>query len=200
MYRVFDRKFGKEIVVIQPGEHYVTTNPEEGIATVLGSCIAVCLTDTYARIRGMNHFMLPGDLRNEEIYRSRSGRYGMFAMETLINEMMKRGARREHLTAKMFGGAHLLNFRRTDGNISETNIVFARTYLAFEEIPIMATDVGGTTGRKIIFLDGEGGRVLVKRLAPENTPEFLDAENRYKAFLFRKRKDEMSGGVTLFER
>jgi len=200
VYRVFDRKIGKEVVVIQPGEHYVTSDTAEGIATVLGSCIAVCLIDARSRIRGMNHFMLPGDLRNEEIYQSRSGRYGMFAMETLINEMMKRGAHREHLSAKMFGGAHLLNFRRTDGNIPETNIVFARTYLAFEEIPLTANDVGGTAGRKIIFLDGEGGRVLVKRLAPEHTPEFLDAENRYKALLFRKRKDDLSGGVTLFER
>jgi len=200
VYRTYDRKLEKEIVVIQPGEHYVTSEQREGIATVLGSCIAVCLTDAVTRIRGMNHFMLPGDIRNEEIYRSRSGRYGMFAMESLINEMMKRGARREHLAAKMFGGAHLLNFRRGDGNIPDANIVFTRTYLAFEEIPLAANDVGGTAGRKIIFLDGEGGRVLVKRLAPDSAPEFLDAENRYKATLLRTRKDELSGGMTLFER
>lgn len=197
MYRAFDRKLKKELVVIQPGECYVTADPNESIATVLGSCIAVCLSDTHAQIRGMNHFMLPGDIRNEEIYRSRSGRYGMFAMEKLINEMMKRGAHREHLIAKVFGGAHLLRFRRSDGNIPEANIVFARTYLAFEEIPLVASDVGGTTGRKIIFL--EGSRVLVKKLQPDSAPDFLDAENRYKATLLHTRKEEISGGLTLFE-
>jgi len=197
MYRTFDRKLRKELVVIQPGEHYVTADQNESIATVLGSCIAVCLTDTRSKIRGMNHFMLPGDIRNEEIFQSRSGRYGMFAMEKLINDMMKCGARREQLIAKVFGGAHLLRFRRSDGNIPEANIVFARTYLAFEEIPLVASDVGGTTGRKIIFL--EGSRVLVKKLLPSGSPDFLDAENRYKVTLLHTRKEELSGGVTLFE-
>ncbi len=200
MYRSFNRRFDREIVIIQPGEYYVTDSAAEGIATVLGSCVAVCLMDSRSRIRGMNHFMLPGDFRNEEIYQSRSGRYGMFAMESLINEMMKRGAKRENLAAKIFGGAHVLNFRRSDGNIPDANILFARTYLAFEEIKLAASDVGGSTGRKIIFFDDADGRVLVKRLAPDSVVEFLDEENRYKATMLKKKKEEMSGGVTLFDK
>ncbi|HOW52676.1 MAG TPA: chemotaxis protein CheD [bacterium] len=200
MYRSFNRKFEREIVVIQPGEYYVTDSAAEGIATVLGSCVAVCLIDARAHIRGMNHFMLPGDFRNEEIYQSRSGRYGMFAMESLINEMMKRGAKRENLTAKIFGGGHVLNFRRSDGNIPDANILFAKTYLAFEEIKLAASDVGGNTGRKIIFLDDSNGRVLVKKLAPDSVVEFLDEENRYKATMLKKKKEEMSGGMTLFDK
>jgi len=200
VYRSFNRKFEREIVVIQPGEYYVTDSAAEGIATVLGSCVAVCLIDARAHIRGMNHFMLPGDFRNEEIYQSRSGRYGMFAMESLINEMMKRGAKRENLTAKIFGGGHVLNFRRSDGNIPDANILFAKTYLAFEEIKLAASDVGGNTGRKIIFLDDSNGRVLVKKLAPDSVVEFLDEENRYKATMLKKKKEEMSGGMTLFDK
>jgi len=200
VYRSFNRKLGKEIVIIQPGEFYVTDAPDEGIATVLGSCVAVCLLDTGSTVRGMNHFMLPGDFRNEEIYQSRSGRYGMFAMESLINEMMKRGAKRESLVAKIFGGAHVLNFRRSDGNIPDANISFTQTYLAFEEIRLAASDIGGTTGRKVIFL-GEGtGRVLVKKLSPESTSQYIDEENRYKAKILRKKKEEMSGSITLFEK
>ena len=200
MYRSFNRRFDREVVIIQPGEHYVTDSAAEGIATVLGSCVAVCLMDARSRIRGMNHFMLPGDFRNEEIYQSRSGRYGMFAMESLINEMMKRGAKRENLTAKIFGGAHVLNFRRSDGNIPDANILFAKNYLAFEEIKLAASDVGGNTGRKIIFFDDGNGRVLVKKLAADSVVEFLDEENRYKATMLKKKKEELSGGMTLFEK
>ena len=200
MYRSYNKRIEREIVIIQPGEFYVTHSSTEGIATVLGSCVAVCLMDTRSNIRGMNHFMLPGDFRNEEIYRSKSGRYGMFAMESLINEMMKRGARRDHLIAKIFGGGHVLTFRKSDGNIPDSNILFAKTYLAFEEIKLVSSDVGGTTGRKIIFLEDANGKVLVKRLPSESVYEFLDEENRYKASIFRKKKEDSSGGITLFDR
>lgn len=197
MYKSFNRKLQKDIIVIQPGEYFVVDRSPDGIATVLGSCIAVCLMDIEKKIGGMNHFMLPGDFRNDDVFASKSSRYGMFAMESLINEMMKRGARRDRLTAKIFGGAHVLNFRKTDGNIPESNINFVKSYLQFEEIEVAASDLGGNVGRKIIFLPSESGKVLVKKLvkSPENA---IDQENKYKAVVLNKKQDDVGGGLTIF--
>lgn len=199
MFKSFDKKLNRDIIIIQPGEYYVTNNPNEAIATVLGSCVSVCLTDSHSGIGGMNHFMLPGDFRNDEIFVSKSSRYGMFAMESLINEMMKKGAKKENFTAKIFGGGHVLNFRKADGNIPESNISFARTYLAFEEIRIAASDVGGTAGRKIIFMPDADAKVFVKKITHKGTLEFINEEIKYKAAMFKKKKEEVSGGVTLFK-
>ncbi len=195
MYKMFNRKIDKHVIIIQPGEFYVSTDPHEAIATVLGSCISVCLLDRKNGVGGMNHFMLPGDFRNEEIFSSKSGRYGMFAMESLINEMMKKGAKRENFIAKMFGGGHVLNFRKTDGNVPESNINFAKTYLEFEEIRMVASDVGGNAGRKIIFVPSEDGKVLLKRLAPTGAGDYMKEEQTYKANVFDKKKDEKSDMV-----
>lgn len=198
MYKSHNKKLDKDMIVIQPGEFFVTTNPNDGIATVLGSCISVCLYDDQAGIGGMNHFMLPGDFRNDEVFSSKSSRYGMFAMESLINEMMKKGAKKSNFVAKIFGGGHVLNFRKTDGNIPESNISFVQTYLDFEEIKIVASDIGGNWGRKIIFLPGDSGKVLVKKLTLRNNTEYITQEKQYKAVVFRKKKDEISGGITIF--
>ncbi|MGI6394420.1 MAG: chemotaxis protein CheD [bacterium] len=197
MYKSFNKKLQKEIIVIQPGEYFVVDNSPDGIATVLGSCVAVCLMDLDKNIGGMNHFMLPGDFRNDEVFASKSSRYGMFAMEMLINEMMKRGARREKLVAKIFGGAHVIGFRKSDGNIPQSNINFVRSYLEFEEIPVVASDLGGSVGRKIIFLPSEGGKVLVKKLT-KSFESAADIENKYKAKILDKKQDEKDGEVTIF--
>lgn len=198
MYKTKNRKINKEMIVIQPGEHYVSQAPGIGIATVLGSCIAVCLYDPETHIGGMNHFMLPGDFRNDQVFASKSGRYGMFAMEILINSMMKLGASRERLVAKIFGGAHVLNFRKSDGNVSDGNILFVRSYLAMEEISVIAQDVGGEDPRKIMFLPDERGKVLLKRLKSQEQTLFIKEENRYKANIMKTKKLENTGSVTLF--
>jgi len=197
MYKSFNRKLQRDVVVIQPGEFFVIDNSNEGIATVLGSCVSVCLYDQKKQIGGMNHFMLPGDFRNDEVFASKSSRYGMFAMESLINEMMKRGARREGLVSKIFGGAHVLNFRKSDGNIPESNINFVKMYLEFEEIPVVASDLGGNLGRKIIFLPSENGKVLVKKLVNRSSG-FIEQESKYKASVLNKKQEDISGGVTIF--
>jgi len=202
MYRMFNKRINKNVVIIQPGELYVTTKDDEAIATVLGSCVSVCLVDPDKKVGGMNHFMLPGDFRNEEIFNSKSGRYGMFAMESLINEIMKKGGRKEKLIAKVFGGGHVLNFRKSDGNVPDANINFAKTYLGFEEIPIQASDLGGNAGRKIIFLPFIDAKVMVKRLSPTGGDNFIKEEQKYKADMFKKekkKKTENKNEVTLFD-
>jgi chemotaxis protein CheD len=198
MYKKHSLKFNRTMVIIYPGEFYVS--PNDVIATVLGSCISVCIKDTKTGIGGMNHFMLPGDVRSEDIFLSASAKYGMFAMEQLINELFKRGGSQKHFQAKVFGGGHVLNFRKTDGNVPESNIDFVRAFLKMEQIEIVKEDVGGYSGRKVLFFP-DTGKVLLKRLKSTVDSKIIEAEQAYKTKLFQeKEKLQVEGGeLTLFE-
>ena len=163
----FDHHFQHNAVKVLPGEFFVS-HDSLAIMTVLGSCIAACLWDSRMRVGGMNHFMLPeGDSADA------SGRYGSYAMELLINEMMKLGARRETLQAKIFGGAQVMhNF--TTLNVGERNTRFVQDYLATERIPVVSEDVLDIYSRKVVFFPVTG-KVMVKRLAHAH-PETLEQE------------------------
>ena len=164
----YDAHFKNDAVKILPGEYFVH-DEDILILTTLGSCIAACLWDRNARIGGMNHFMLPeGD----------SGRYGSYAMELLINEMMKRGATRSTLEAKVFGGGQVIG-GMTTLNVGERNTQFVVDYLKTERIPIMSKDVMDIYPRKVCFLPASG-KAMVKRLASTN-PEALAAQDRIAA-------------------
>lgn len=197
MLRRYSHKFGQEMIIIYPGEYFVGST--EIIATVLGSCISVCIKDRKTGIAGMNHFMLPGDVRSEDIFTSPSAKYGMFAMELLINDMVKHGAHKDSFEAKIFGGGHVLNFRKTDGNVPESNIDFVRAFLQMEQIPILKEDVGGYAGRKILFFTPTA-KVLLKRLSSTVDSKFIEEENRYKVKLFAEQAKlkEQGGELTLF--
>ena len=135
--------------------------------TTLGSCIAACLWDREAKVGGMNHFMLPeGD--------ADSGRYGSFAMELLINEMMKRGATRSTMEAKVFGGGQVVE-GMNKMNIGERNTAFVIEYLKTERIPIVSKDVLGPHPRKVCFLPASG-KAMIKRLAVANSESFAARE------------------------
>ena len=163
----YDAHFKNEAVKILPGEYFVF-DEDILIMTTLGSCIAACLWDRDAKIGGMNHFMLPdGD--------AGSGRYGSYAMELLINELMKRGAARHSLEAKVFGGGQVISGMSTM-NVGERNTAFVIDYLKTERIPIMSKDVLDIYPRKVCFLPASG-KAMVKRLAPTN-PEALAAQDR----------------------
>ena len=159
----------------------------EILYTILGSCIATCIYDTEKCIGGMNHFMLPGTLLPDEILTSDIGRYGMFAMELLIGELIKAGARRENLVAKIFGGGNVLKFRTQDGDITGSNIRFAQKYLELEGIPTLSKDLGGNFGRKVLFFT-DTARALVKRFDIVKEKEIIDEENKYKSIIFRNRR------------
>ena len=162
----FDPHFQHNAVKVLPGEYFVASE-SVAIMTVLGSCIAACLWDSRTRVGGMNHFMLPdgGD--------DTSGRYGSYAMELLINEMMKQGARRETLQAKIFGGGQVMhNF--TTMNVGERNTRFVQDYLATERIPVVSEDVLDIYPRKVVFFPVTG-KAMVKRLAHAH-PETLAQE------------------------
>ncbi|MDP9045021.1 MAG: chemoreceptor glutamine deamidase CheD [Pseudomonadota bacterium] len=162
-----DAFFNNEAVKILPCEYFVY-HEDILIMTTLGSCIAACLWDREAKVGGMNHFMLPeGD--------AGSGRYGSYAMELLINEMMKQGATRATMEAKVFGGGQVIDGMSTM-NIGERNTAFIVDYLKTERIPIMSKDVLGVHPRKVCFLPASG-KAMVKRLAAVNSAA-LAAQDR----------------------
>lgn len=159
----YDAHFKNEAVKVLPGEYYVDSE-DLLVMTTLGSCIAACLWDRQARVGGMNHFMLPegsGD----------SGRYGSYAMELLINEMMKRGASRLTMEAKIFGGGAVISGMNSI-NVGERNTRFVTDFLATERIPIVSKDVLDIYPRKVCYLPASG-KAMVKRLAPTNTDALI---------------------------
>ena len=168
----FDHHFQHNAAKVLPGEYFVAREPL-AIMTVLGSCIAACLWDSRMRVGGMNHFMLPDGDNGDS-----SGRYGSYAMELLINEMMKLGARRETLQAKIFGGGQVMaNF--TTMNVGERNTRFVQDYLATERIPVVSEDVLDIYPRKVVFFPVTG-KAMVKRLAATHNDAFV-AQDRMAA-------------------
>jgi chemotaxis protein CheD len=162
----WDAHFKNEAVKILPGEYFVD-NEDLLVMTTLGSCIAACLWDRNAKVGGMNHFMLPEGAGD-------SGRYGSFAMELLINEMMKRGASRMTMEAKIFGGGAVIGGMNTI-NVGERNTAFVIDYLKTERIPVVSKDVLDIYPRKVCFLP-HSGKAMVKRLAPANVDALVQQD------------------------
>ena len=190
MDRCYSRALNKHVISLRAGE-YFASDKGEVLSTVLGSCISACIFDSKKKIGGMNHYLLPGLVPPDDIFTSKLGRYGMFAMELLIGELIKKGVKRENLAAKIFGGGSVLKFRSLDGNVTESNIRFVKKYLELERIPVLKQDLGGIEGRKI-FLFTDTGRVLLKRFNPANNPNLLSDEYTYKSRVFQKRRDNTS--------
>jgi chemotaxis protein CheD len=183
-----DHHFQYDAVKVLPGEYYVSSE-DIVVMTVLGSCISACIWDGKARTGGMNHFMLPDGASGDS-----SGRYGSYAMELLINEMLKLGARRETMQAKIFGGAQVMaGF--TTMNVGERNTQFVLDYLATERIPVVSQDVLDIHPRKVCFFP-VSGKALVKRLAHSH-PETLAVEER-KGNAASVAKSTSGGSVDIF--
>jgi len=194
LFRHAVSQFEQEVVTIHPGEYYATRD-DTIISTVLGSCVAVGLYDESLAMGGLNHFMLPGEVGRDDLARNPNAKYGMYAMELLVNDLMKIGARKSALKAKVFGGASVLRMSGvSSARIPQSNIDFALEYLREEGIPISASDVGGREPRKIFFY-ARSGKVLLKRIAPSQESLVERDEERYFSSL-RERKPE--GPITLF--
>jgi len=179
---------------LQPGEYGICP-PDEGLTTVLGSCVAACVRDPAAAVGGMNHFLLPCD-SGSGIWDTGplglAARYGDVAMERLINEIVKQGGRRSHLEVKLFGGAAMGTVG--GGRIGQSNISFALEFLAREGIPVASRHVGGTRGRKLVYFPGTG-RALMQKLPPIELVSVQAAEARYARQL---QEQPVAGEVELF--
>lgn len=146
---------------LYPGNIFVSADPHK-VTTVLGSCVSVCLWDPTRRIGGINHFMLP--LWNGDGLAS--PKYGNIAMDKLVDRMLGMGARIINIQAKMFGGGEVLRVTSGVLNVGERNIIYAKNRLDELKIPIVGSNVGGQTGRKLIF-DTYDGSVMMKRLSKQ---------------------------------
>jgi chemotaxis protein CheD len=188
----YDRHFEKDAVKILPGEYYVTTG-DKLIVTVLGSCVAVCLRDKLTRCGGMNHFLLPNDGSNESGLLTESARYGVYAMEILINHLLKLGASRSRLEAKVFGGGNVLR-GLTMNNVGQRNAEFVLDYLHNEGIAIVAQDLLDEYPRKVYFFP-DTGKVMVRKIKSVHNSTIMDRESEYR---MRVKYTPKSGDVDLF--
>ena len=197
--RYWDEQQSCWMVKLMPGDIYVTQHSEY-LSTLLGSCIAVCMRDTELGIGGMNHFMLPQKTAyssadwgtNPVTYASR---YGSWAMEYLINEILKQGGQRHQLELKVFGGGHVLPALSTD--IGQRNIDFLYDYVEREGLTIVAADLGEKYSRKIIYCP-QTGKVRVKRVHEVEVQKLLADENQYYQQLLSHRRDLTDDNIDLF--
>jgi chemotaxis protein CheD len=159
---------------------------------VLGSCVSACIRDRVKGLGGMNHFMLPdgGDPGNPV---SASMRYGGYAMEVLINDLLKAGARREHLEAKVFGGGAVLR-GFSAMNVGERNAAFVIQFLKTERIPVLAEDLNDIYPRKVYFFP-RTGKVLVKKLTQTHNDTLVQRERDYAS---RLKVAPVGGAIDLF--
>lgn len=191
--RYMDRNFGLEAAKILPGE-YFATDKNMVLVTVLGSCVTACLRDARAGVGGMNHFMLPRSELDPATPISMSARYGTFAMEILINQLLKMGARRETMEAKVFGGGNVLR-GFTANTIGQANADFVTEYLHTEGIRIVAEDLLGVHPRKLYFFPSTG-RVLVKKIRELHNHTIVERESDYN---MRLRNVVVGGDVEMFK-
>ncbi|MCQ8897353.1 chemoreceptor glutamine deamidase CheD [Limnobacter humi] len=150
--------------VIMPGEHLVSWDPVE-IVTLLGSCVAACIYDAHRKIGGMNHFMLPDipSVAPALTDQTKPLRYGLYAMERVINDLLMMGAKREHLVAKVFGGANMTNTLENQ-HVGRRNAQFVIEFLRRDKIRVLASDLGGINSRRIRF-NTRTNAVRVERVA-----------------------------------
>jgi chemotaxis protein CheD len=186
------------VTTVQPGGFTVTRRRDLVLGTLLGSCISACICDVQAGIGGLNHFLLPNDGGGAARSTANATRYGVHAMEMLINEILKLGGERSRLQAKLFGGANVIALS-TATPVGERNQKFSLDFLRREGIPVTAADLGGERARRVFFKPS-ANKVLV-RVLDRNDADRNDAERvcREEAQL-RHRADAapVSGGVELF--
>jgi chemotaxis protein CheD len=189
----FDRTFDCNAAKISPGEYYYT-DKDMVIVTVLGSCVSACIRDSVTGIGGMNHFMLPDSAASDKDSPiSESMRYGTYAMEVLINQLLRNGARRENLEAKIFGGGNVLK-GFTTMNVGDRNAIFVRKFLKEERIRVTSEDLLDIYPRKVYYFP-KTGRVLVKKLKNMHNDTLVQREEAYAT---RLKVADVGGEIDLF--
>jgi len=190
--RYWDRSQNSWSAKILPGEYYVTIQPDEIVATTLGSCVSACIRDKVFGIGGMNHFMLP--IKSEHAsddWMDSATRYGSYAMEHLINDILKNGGNRKNLEVKLTGGGKIM---KNMSDVGARNIDFVLEYLQTENLDIIVQDLGGIYPRKVIYYPATG-RLRVKKLRSMHNDTLIQREQAYQHELDVQPD---SGGIELF--
>ena len=190
--RFYDAANASWMVKVFPGEFYVTTKRDETLVTVLGSCVSACIRDPYRGIGGMNHFMLPLGHSGGWNGQAQSMRFGNFAMEKLINELLKAGCSRNALEIKVFGGA---NVTETRNAIGTNNAEFVLRYLEAEGLSVAAKDLGGQLPRRIHYFPANG-KVVRRLLGGGEGSSIARDENEYARSLS---SHTTAGDIELFD-
>jgi chemotaxis protein CheD len=197
--RSFDTGIGAWTAKILPGEYYVTRS-DEAITTVLGSCIAACIRDPISGAGGMNHFMLPEESGGLQIGNTwldpaagLATRYGSYAMESLINGLLKLGSRRERLEVKLFGAGQIL---ASVTDVGMRNIEFVHHYCRTEGLRVLAEDLGDICPRRVAYFPATG-KVRVRHLKPLEATRIAESERRYLSDIAKPK--DTGGDVELFE-
>ena len=192
--RYWDKRLHMAAAKILPGEYYVTQQ-DEVITTVLGSCVSACIRDRLFGIGGMNHFMLPesehGGWGGASDLISTATRYGNYAMEHMINDILKHGGHRRNLEVKLFGGGRIIN---STSNVGGRNIEFVRCYLRTEGLAVVSEDLGDIYPRKILYYPASG-RVRVKKLKQMHNETLIQREQAYRRDL---EQSPVAGEIELF--
>jgi chemotaxis protein CheD len=185
---------------LSPGEYHVL-NEDAVLSTLLGSCVSACLYDPVQEVVGMNHFLLSSSRysKKENITKSEAGRYGIHSMELLINEMLKKGAKRSNLHAKAFGGASIISNHNADNFfcVGEVNVRFVLEFLRNENIPLVTSDLGGTHGRIIHFFHNEY-TVYMKKIKNAESQKLGDRDKTYWKKSIKEEEKETESNVDLW--
>lgn len=193
--RYWDKVKNAFCIKIMPGEYYYTSE-KEYISTTLGSCVSACVWDEQHKVGGMNHFMLPlTDKKEGQVtwgsLPTDATRYGNYAMEYLINELLKHGGEKEAFQIKLFGGGKVLE---GIGDVGERNIQFVMDYVKTENLNLISHDLGDVYPRKVLF-DPLTGRAWMKKIQDDNDKTLKAREEQYRKTIS---VDDISGDVDLF--
>jgi chemotaxis protein CheD len=190
--KFFDSASSRWMVKVFPGEYYVTKNPEEVLVTVLGSCVSACIRDPRVGVGGMNHFMLPHSKGGNWGGTQQSTRFGNFAMEKLLNELLKAGCSRNSLEIKVFGGGNVTD---TQNAIGTENSDFILRYLEAEGLRCMAQDLRGQLPRRIHYTPASGK--VIRRLL--GTGDSFAVAREEKEYVSRLSQRSTGGEIQLFD-
>ncbi|NNU79189.1 chemoreceptor glutamine deamidase CheD [Halovulum dunhuangense] len=185
----FDYRVDARVFPVLPGAHRVIAEPGAAVGTLLGSCVSACIRNRETGRGGLNHFLLPGSDG------SHSARYGAYAMELLVNDILSAGGLRRDLEAKVFGGAEVIGTTTRTRSVGASNARFVRDYLKGEGIAILAEDLGGKLARRVYYFP-DNGQVRVQYLAQTETRQAARSEEAYRN---RLSATPQTGSVELFQ-
>ena len=178
MIKTTNSQFGKPMYILNPGDYFASTE-DCIIATVTGSCVAVCLYDTIHKLGGMRHLIVPGTIGTESMFTDSLAAQAIANMEFLLGDIVKYGGNRKYLIAKIFGAAYLTDLDSIKDGISMATLRFLHEYFSYERIPVINEDLGGRIRRKIYFMPNSGK--IFRKLLKENedSSEFIKMEQEY---------------------